>query len=474
MERTLDVTVVVMAAGQGTRLLSDVPKVLHRAGGRSLLGHVLAALEPLSTDQTVIVVPPQTEELERAVEAAGLSKDVTFVVQDPPAGTGDAVKVALASLENASSTVLVVNGDAPLVRPETFQRLLAIHANEGPAATILTAVVPEPHGLGRIVRDASGAIDRIVEERDATEDERRINEINCGAYAFDRSSLEEMLTKIDRENSQSEYYITDVIQLLRTRNDLVLPCTGDAEEAIGVNHRHDLAEVNEILRLRVCRKWMDKGVTIVDPGTTYIDATVSIGRDATILPFSFLEGDTAIGEHAEVGPQVRIVDSEIGADAVVSFAVIRESFVGPDASVGPFASLRPGTRLEKGARAGTFVETKNSTIGEDSKANHLAYLGDAEIGRGVNVGAGTITCNWDGQSKHKTIVEDDAYIGSDTMLVAPTHIGKRAATGAGSVVRGDVPDDALAVGVPARVLEGRGNKMGRVKRSQDPVDEAED
>lgn len=377
------------------------------------------------------------------------------------------MKVALSAIESGPGTVLVVNGDSPLVRPQTFRRLLDIHTGNNPAATILTAVVAEPHGLGRIVRDSSGAIDRIVEERDATEDERRINEINCGAYVFDRVALEEMLDKIDRENSQAEYYVTDVIRLLRTRDELVLPCTADAEEAIGVNQRHDLAHVNEILRLRVCQQWMDNGVTIVDPGTTYIDATVSIGRDATILPFTFLEGKTSIAEHAEVGPQVRIVDSEIGIGATVSFAVIRESIVGPDASVGPFASLRPGTKLARGARAGTFVETKNTSLGEDTKANHLAYLGDAEIGRGVNVGAGTITCNWDGREKHKTVVEDDAYIGSDTMLVAPTHIGKRAATGAGSVVRGDVPDDALAVGIPARVLEGKGNKMDRVDRPED-------
>ena len=472
MESSQDVTVVVMAAGQGTRLLSDVPKVLHRAGGRPLIGHVLSALQPLGAARTVVVAPA-TADLESAIADTGIDGDIAFVVQDPPAGTGDAVRVALEAIDPSSGIVLVVNGDAPLVQPETFRRLLDIHLSASPAATILTAVVPEPHGLGRIVRDSSGAIDRIVEERDASEDERRINEINCGAYAFDRTALEEMLAKVDRENSQSEYYITDVIQLLRTRDELVLPCTADAEEAIGVNHRHDLAHVNEVLRLRVCQRWMDEGVTIVDPGTTYIDATVSIGRDATILPFTFLEGETSIADHAEIGPQVRIVDSSIGAGATVSFAVIRESTVGPDASVGPFASLRPGTRLEKGARAGTFVETKNTTIGADSKANHLAYLGDAEIGRGVNVGAGTITCNWDGQEKHKTIVEDDAYIGSDTMLVAPAHIGKRAATGAGSVVRGDVPDDALAVGIPARILKGKGNKMDRVERADDE-DEAED
>ncbi|HET7483615.1 MAG TPA: bifunctional UDP-N-acetylglucosamine diphosphorylase/glucosamine-1-phosphate N-acetyltransferase GlmU [Actinomycetota bacterium] len=469
MGQTPRLVAVVMAAGQGTRLLSDTPKVLHRAGGRPLVGHVLAALEPLGAVETVMVVPPEHSAL---VDAFGDS--ATFAVQDPPAGTGDAVKVALAATTTDPSSVLVVNGDSPLVQPETFRRLLDIHERRAPAATILTAVVPDAHGLGRVVRDADGAIDRIVEERDATEDERRINEINCGAYVFDRGALDEMLDKIDTENEQSEYYLTDVIRLLRSRGDVVLPCTADADEAIGVNHRHDLARVNEILRRRVCQRWMDQGVTILDPATTYIDATVSIGRDATILPFTFLEGTTSIGERAEIGPQVRVVDSAIGAEASVSFAVIRESEVGNSASVGPFASLRPGTRLEEGSRAGTFVETKNTTLGADSKANHLSYLGDAEIGRGVNVGAGTITCNWDGTAKHKTVIEDDAYIGSDTMLVAPTHIGRRAATGAGSVVRGDVPDDALAVGVPARIIEGKGNKMDRLTRADEDVEKTDD
>jgi bifunctional UDP-N-acetylglucosamine pyrophosphorylase/glucosamine-1-phosphate N-acetyltransferase len=217
---------------------------------------------------------------------------------------------------------------------------------------------------------------------------------------------------------------------------------------------------------------MEEGVTIVDPSTTYIDETVEIERDATILPFTFLEGTTRVATGAEVGPQARIIDSEIGPGAVVTYAVVRESIVGPEASVGPFASLRPGTKLGRGARLGTFVESKNAELGEDSKANHLAYLGDAEIGRGVNVGAGTITTNWDGEKKHKTVIDDDAYIGSDTMLVAPVHVGKRAATGAGAVVRGDVPDDALAVGVPARIIEGQGNKMGRVERAAGGTDEA--
>jgi bifunctional UDP-N-acetylglucosamine pyrophosphorylase/glucosamine-1-phosphate N-acetyltransferase len=278
---------------------------------------------------------------------------------------------------------------------------------------------------------------------------------------FELAGLAELLSKIDRENTQGEYYLTDVIALLRSTGKSVSAVVTDESEIAGVNSRSQLAAVSALLRQRACERFLEEGVTIVDPSVTYIDSSVKIERDATILPFTFLEGDTTVASGAEVGPQVRVVDSEIGPGAKVSFAVVRGSILGPETTVGPFASLRPGTRLEKGAELGTFVETKNTTVGEDSAAHHLSYLGDAEIGRGVNIGAGTITCNWDGQTKNKSVVDDDAYIGSDTMLVAPVHVGKRAATGAGSVVRGDVPDDALAVGVPARVIEGKGNKMKR-------------
>ena len=270
-----------------------------------------------------------------------------------------------------------------------------------------------------------------------------------------------LLDKVDSENAQGEYYLTDVIGLLVSGDEGVVAHTATEEEIAGVNTRAHLAGVGEVARLRIAQKWMEGGVTIVDPATTFIDSTVEIAPDATILPFTFLEGTTTIGAGAEVGPQTRIVDSEIGERATVTFAVVKGSVVGAEASVGPFASLRPGTRLEKGSKIGTFVETKAMTLGEDSKANHLSYLGDARIGRGVNVGAGTITCNWDGQDKHETVIEDDAYISSDTMLVAPVHVGKRAATGAGAVVKGDVPDDALAVGAPARIIPGKGDKLKR-------------
>ena len=460
-----DLTIVVLAAGKGKRLRSSLPKVLHRVAGRPLVVHVLDALSGLGSARTAVVVSKDGTGVRDAAEAAGFA-DLTYVVQDPPNGTGDAVRIAVEELGVTEGRVLVVNGDTPLVRGETFRALLDLLVEKSAAAVLLTAPVVEPGELGRVVRRGDGAVERIVEARDASPEELEIDEINCGAYAFDGALLSELISKIDRENAQGEYYLTDVVQLLVSQGHEVRAHAADTVESFGVNDRRDLTNVGTLLRMRVCERWLEEGVTIVDPSTTYIDSTVTIEPDATILPGTFLEGATTVAAGAEVGPDCRIVDSSIGPGAVVTYSVVRGSVLGPDTSVGPYASLRPGTKLARGAKLGTFVETKATTLGEDSKANHLAYLGDAEIGRGVNVGAGTITCNWDGKEKHKTVIEDDAYIGSDTMLVAPTHIGKRAATGAGSVVRGHVPDDALAVGVPARIIEGKGNKMGKVERPE--------
>lgn len=438
---------------------SGLPKVLHTAAGRPLLAHVLGALEPLDIAGRYAVVSSRVDLFERVLADARLRDPVEFVVQDPPKGTADAVKSALAAIGDRHRTILVLQGDSPLIDTSTLDALLHVHFDNSASATILTARISDPTGYGRVVRSADGNVDRIVEERDATYEELEIDEINAGVYVFDVAALREALDRIENANAQGEYYLTDVVPALRADGRTSLGYRTHPQVVLGVNSRAQLARVAELLRRRECDRLMDEGVTIVDPNTTYIDSSVRIARDATIHPFTFLEGNTVVGEGAEIGPQVRIVDSEIAEGATVSFAVVRESSIGPAASVGPFASLRPGTRLERGARLGTFVEAKQSTLGEDSKANHLAYLGDAQIGRGVNVGAGTITCNWDGMEKHATIIEDEAYIGSDTMLVAPTRVGKRAATGAGSVVRGDVPDEALAVGVPARIIEGGGNKM---------------
>ncbi|HEY7875002.1 MAG TPA: bifunctional UDP-N-acetylglucosamine diphosphorylase/glucosamine-1-phosphate N-acetyltransferase GlmU [Actinomycetota bacterium] len=467
MTRRSETSAIVLAAGDGKRLKSALPKVLHRAAGLPLLAHVLGALEPLELVRTVVVASARRPEIEAELARHGVSDGIDFAVQDPPNGTADATAIGLA-MSGTEGDVLVTPGDTPLLTSETLGTLLGEHARSGAVATMLTARIADPAGYGRVVRSANGGVAKIVEDRDATEEELALDEVNAGVYVFDAARLSWALGKVDSVNAQGELYLTDVISILGDEDDAIAAVVADEAEVAGVNSRAQLAAAGGVLRRRTAERWMAEGVGIVDPATTYIDAGVEIGRDATILPFTFLEGRTTVAEGAEVGPQARIVDSTIGRGASVSFAVVRESTIGPEASVGPFASLRPGTTLGARARIGTFVESKQTTIGEDSKANHLAYLGDAEIGRGVNVGAGTITCNWDGTAKHKTVIEDEAYIGSDTMLVAPVHVGKRGATGAGSVVRGDVPDDALAVGVPARVIEGQGNKMKpRTEKSED-------
>ena len=466
-ERSGRTDAVILAAGEGSRMKSDLPKVLHTAAGRPLIVHVLAALEGLPVTRKAIVSSNRKDEIAAVVEASGFGADVDWAIQDPPRGTADAVMRGLGVLEGDPAHVLVLPGDAPLIETETIDALLHVHASSGATATVLTARMADPTGYGRVLRNEAGGLIRIVEEKDASYEERTVDEVNAGVYLFETAQLQRVLEKIDAENAQREFYLTDAIELLASEGEKVEAYRTHPHEIFGVNSRSQLARVAELMRRRASERWMDEGITIVDPRTTYIDASVTIGRDATIHPFTFLEGKTHVGARAEVGPQARIIDSRIDEDARVSWAVVNGSHVGPQATVGPFASLRPGTVMARGSKLGTFVETKSTTLGEDSKANHLAYLGDAEVGRGVNIGAGTITCNWDGENKHKTIIEDDAYIASDTMLVAPTHIGKRAATGAGAVVKGDVPDDALAVGVPARVLENKGNKMNRPSRPTD-------
>ncbi|MFN2489719.1 MAG: bifunctional UDP-N-acetylglucosamine diphosphorylase/glucosamine-1-phosphate N-acetyltransferase GlmU [Actinomycetota bacterium] len=459
-----NVTAIVLAAGQGKRMKSRMPKVLHVAGGRPLVAHVLEALRGLDLSGGRVVV--SSPDVKRAVESNSWGHGVRCVAQERARGTADAVRVALEGAGLRDGVVLVTQGGSPLIRTDTFRALLETHSAQGAVATLLTALVPDPYGYGRILRTESGDIEGIVEERDATEGQRSIQEINAGTYVFEVASLLDMLGRVRSDNDQGEYYLPDVLALLHSRSRRIASFHTVGMEVLGVKSRTHLAEVAAVLRRRTCEQLMSEGVTIIDPHTTYIDVSVKVGRDALIQPFTFLEGDTSVAEMAQIGPQARIVDSEIGPEATVAFSVVLGSKVGPRASVGPFASLRPGTELKADARIGTFVEAKQTVLGEGSKAPHLSYLGDAVIGKGVNVGAGTITCNWDGRDKHETVIEDEAYIGSDTMLIAPARVGRRAATGAGAVVRGEVPDGALAVGVPARVIEGKGDKMGAHDEAQ--------
>ncbi len=454
------VAVVILAAGEGKRLRSSLPKVLHPAAGRPLLVHALEATRVLDAGCTVVVASLRRGEIEAAVTSYNLAP--AYVVQDPPKGTGDAARVAMDAIDAGVSTVVVTNGDLPLLRGETLVRLVEEHKSSGAAATLLTTHAGRSSDFGRVLRHTQGAsngdVSRIVEVRDASPEELDVTEVNVGVYAFDAVLLREALAHLEPNNSQGEYYLTDVVGLLGADGHRLRAIEVEVEETLGVNDREQLAEVSTALYRRTARELMQAGVTIVDPASTFIEPGVQVAPDALILPFTFLEGDTTIEASAEIGPQTRIVDSVIREGATVTFAVVRGSDIGPQASVGPYASLRPGTKLARGSKLGTFVETKNSSLGADSKAPHLSYLGDATIGERVNVGAGTITCNWDGVAKHPTTIEDDAYISSDTMLVAPVRIGKGAATGAGAVVKSDVPDGALAVGVPARNIEGRGQR----------------
>jgi len=455
----MSLTVIVLAAGEGKRMRSSIPKVLHRAAGRSLLGHVLSAIGPLEPARTIVVTSKRREEIEAALASEGFADGLEFVVQDPPRGTADAARIALDALDEVDGHVLVVPGDTPMLNFHSLRALVLEHEARHATASLMSARVRDASGYGRVIRDDQGRVLRIVEHNDAIEEERQVDEVNASVYVFDLERLRDALGKVDDANSQGEFYLTDVVALFHDEGATVAAYRTKESEVRGVNSRSQLAVASASVRHRECERLMDEGVTIIDPATTYIDATAVIEPDAVIHPFTFIEGQTVIRSGAEIGPQVRVVDSEIEEGAKVSFAVVVESSLGPHSSVGPFASLRPGTRLERGAKLGTFVETKKVHLGRDSRANHLSYLGDAEIGDGVNIGAGTITTNWDGTNKHQTIIEDEAYISSDTMLVAPVRVGKRAATGAGAVVRDDIPDDALAVGVPARIIEGKGNRM---------------
>ncbi len=442
---------VVLAAGKGTRFHSDLPKVLHRVAGRSLLRWVLEALRPLNLPRVVVVVGHGAEAVRADAEAAGIDGLVP-VVQAEQRGTGHAVRVAAdAGLLDDVDDVLVVPGDAPLVTADLLAELLDRSGDA--AATLLTASLVDPSGYGRVVRGADGTVACVVEDRDATAAQRAITEVNTSVYRFARAPLVRELQRLTSDNAQGEQYLTDVVAPLAAAGlDALL---APAELVAGVNDRAELAAAGAVLRGRVLTALMRAGVTVVDPAATYVDADVTVAADAVLLPGTHLEGATAVGRAATVGPDTRLVDTTVADGATVTYSLAVGAFVGPGATVGPFTYLRPGARLERGAKAGAFVEIKQSTVGENSKVPHLSYVGDTTIGRDANIGAATVTVNYDGYRKHKTVIGDGARVGSDTMLVAPVTVGARAYTGAGSVITKDVPDGALAVERgEQRVVEG--------------------
>ncbi|MGY1849368.1 MULTISPECIES: bifunctional UDP-N-acetylglucosamine diphosphorylase/glucosamine-1-phosphate N-acetyltransferase GlmU [unclassified Blastococcus] len=446
--------VVVLAAGQGTRMRSTTPKVLHPLGGRSMLGHVLAATEPLGAGATVVVVGSGRDQVEEHL--AQIAPTALPVVQEEQLGSGHAAAVALAAVPELEGPVLLVNGDAPLLRAATVARLVDEHLRAGNVLTVLTAEVADPTGLGRIVRDADGRVRAIVEQRDATPEQRAIREINAGVYVGDAAVLRSSLGRIDAGNDQGELYVTDVLGLLVGDG---APVGGvraeDPDDVLGCNDRVELAARRRTLNDRVLAELMRSGVTVVDPLTTWVDVTVTVGRDAVLEPGTHLQGVTSVGDAAHVGPDTTLVDTEVGEGATVVRAHAVGARIGPRVSVGPFAYLRPGTDLAAGAKVGTFVETKNAQVGEGAKIPHLSYVGDATIGRGTNIGAATVFVNYDGVAKHRTTIGDHARTGADNMFVAPVTVGDGAYTAAGSVITSDVPPGAMAVArAPQRNVAG--------------------
>ena len=438
-----DIHVVVLAAGKGTRMKSALPKVLHAAGGRSLIDHALRTAAALSPASIVVVVGHEAELLKAAI---GERPGLTFAVQEPQLGTGHALLQAEPSLRGARGTVVLLSGDVPLLRADTLLSLVRVHQSRGAAATVLTADVPAPDGYGRIVRKG-GQIRAIVEHKDASPAERAIREINSGVYAFDLPPLFAALREIGSANAQGEYYLPDLVKIYRARGLVVETIRlKDPREIMGVNGRKELADVASILKSTKNDELMAAGVTLVDPATAFIGPDVTIAADTVVQPGVYLEGNTRIGSGCVIHSGVRIVNSTVDDGAIINnFCLIIESHVSRGAQVGPFAHLRPHSDVGEDAHVGNFVELKKTSLGRGSKANHLSYLGDATIGEKVNIGAGTITCNYDGTAKHPTVIEDGAFVGSDTQLIAPVRVGKRAYVAAGSSITHDVPDGALAI-----------------------------
>lgn len=432
---------VILAAGKGVRMKSELPKVMHKVAGQPMVMHVVTAARRAGLKRTVLVVGHGREQLEKGL--AGLALE--FVVQAEQLGTGHALMQA-ERLVDPSDTIMVLCGDTPLLRATTLRALLEYHQARRAAATVLSTRLSDPTGYGRIIRDREGRLERIVEEKDAPAQTKAIDEINSGLYCFEAAAVFEALREIRPDNAQGEYYLTDVLPVM-IKNGLRVEVFlhPDAEEVHGINDRIQLAYAEKVLRQRKNRELMTNGVTLMDPDSTFIDVQVEIGPDTLIYPFTVIEGNTRIGSNCAIGPGAHIVDSVIGDGVRIERSKLMECEVDEGCSIGPFGYIRPGTVLKKGVKVGDFVEIKKSVIGEGSKIPHLAYVGDAQVGKRVNIGAGTITCNYDGKNKHVTVIEDDAFIGSNTNLVAPVKIGRGATTGAGSTITKEVPPDTLAV-----------------------------
>lgn len=450
---------LVLAAGQGKRIKSNLPKVLHKVCGKEMVNHVIDSIRKSKIDDINIIIGKGAELVKVGTE----SRKVSYSLQAEQLGTGHAVICAKEFLKHKKGVVAIFTGDTPLIKQETIERLVENHINNKNAATILTALVEDPTGYGRIVRKDNQVL-KIVEHKDCNEEELKINEMNSGIYCFDIELLVDALEKLNNNNEQGEYYLTDIIEILKSQNKPIGAVITDYEETIGVNSRIQLAQAEEILKNRINLKHMENGVTLIDPKTTYIGIDVEIGKDTIIYPNNILEGNTKVGENCLIYQNSRIKDSVIGNEVDIQSSVILDAIIGDNTTVGPFAYLRPETKVGKHARIGDFVEIKKSTIGDGTKVSHLTYIGDAEVGSGCNFGCGTVVVNYDGKTKHKTIIGDNSFIGCNTNLVSPVKVEDNTYIAAGSTITSEVKEGDLAIArAKQRNIKGWVEKKGLKK-----------
>ncbi|MBR0260406.1 MAG: bifunctional UDP-N-acetylglucosamine diphosphorylase/glucosamine-1-phosphate N-acetyltransferase GlmU [Selenomonadaceae bacterium] len=431
---------IILAAGKGTRMRSKLPKVLHKVGGKPMLQHVIDAAKKAGSSREVVVIGSGADLVKKAIP------NVEFVLQEEQLGTGHAVLSAKENFAESKGTVLILCGDTPLLTSNLLKNFTTAHEDSDCAATVLTAKMPDATGYGRIIRDTDGTFKKIVEDKDANELEKKINEVNAGVYCFDVQKLFGALEKVGNDNSQGEYYLPDVLTILADAGEKIGAFRADyADETLGINSRVQLAAADRIFRMKKNHELMDSGVTIIDPNTTFIDYDAKIGQDTIIYPNTYIEGKTTIGEDCSIGPNIRFTDMKVGNKVTAQFSYCHEAEICDGVTLGPYVHLRPGTTIGENVKIGNFVEVKNSNIGEGSKLPHLQYIGDTDMGSGVNVGCGTTTCNYDGKQKFRTTIGDNAFIGCNTNLVAPVNVGDGAYIGAGSTITKDVPKDNLAI-----------------------------
>ena len=431
---------IILAAGKGTRMKSDIPKVLHKVGGKPMLQHVIDAAKSAGSAREVVVIGSGAELVMQTISG------VEFVMQEEQLGTGHAVLSAEKNFEQSEGTVLILCGDTPLLTGELLQKFTAAHESSKCAATVLTAEMPDSTGYGRVIRETDGTFKKIVEEKDATEFEKKIREVNAGVYCFDVKKLFGALAKVKNDNAQGEYYLPDTLTILKEAGETVGVFTADyADETLGINSRVQLAAADRVFRMKKNHELMDAGVTIIDPNTTFIDCDVQIGQDTIIHPNTYIEGKTTIGRECDIGPDIRFTDMKVGNKVKAQFSYCHEAEICDGVTLGPYVHIRPGTTIGTDVKIGNFVEIKNSNIGKGSKLPHLQYIGDTDMGANVNIGCGTVTCNYDGKNKFRTKIGDNAFIGCNTNLVAPVSVGDGAYIGAGSTITKDVPKNNLAV-----------------------------